>query len=95
MARCAEDLDPAVLDRVDEQLQVALPTEALRAQILQLYLSKYLVEAQDASRGVGGFQGALRGITTLTAGRASPNQIDVSDLDQVPSFTFAPLPFLS
>lgn len=79
MGGSAEDLDPAVLDRVDEQLQVALPTEPLRAQILQLYFSKYLVEPQDATRG-GGF---LRSLSTLVSGRAAPNKIDVSELDQV------------
>lgn len=79
MGGSAEDLDPAVLDRVDEQLQVALPTEPLRAQILQLYFSKYLVETQDATRGVG----FLRSLSTLVSGRAAPNKIDVSELDQV------------
>lgn len=70
-----------MLDRVDEQLEVALPTQDLRAQILQLYFSKYLVEAQDATGG-----GILRSIKTLTSGRAAPNQIDVSSLDQVHLF---------
>lgn len=74
----AEDLDPAVLDRVDEQLEVALPTEALRSHILKLYFSKYLVEAQDSRGG-----GLLRGVTTLVSGRGAPYQIDVSSLDQV------------
>jgi AAA+ superfamily predicted ATPase len=79
----AEDLDPAVLDRVDEQLEVALPTAPLREQILRLYFNKYLVEAQDTSRGASGLRALVRGVTTLFSGRTQPNQIDVSGLDQV------------
>jgi AAA+ superfamily predicted ATPase len=70
----AEDLDPAVLDRVDEQLEVALPTAPLREQILPLHFNKYLVEVQDASRGASGVRALVRGVTTLFSGRTQPTR---------------------
>jgi ATPase family AAA domain-containing protein 3A/B len=42
------DLDPAVLDRVDEALLFPLPGSAERKQILSLYLDRYISHAADA-----------------------------------------------
>ena len=42
------DLDPAVLDRVDEALLFPLPGKDERKQILRLYLDRYISHAADA-----------------------------------------------
>ena len=39
------DLDPAVLDRMDEALEFPLPGPAERATILQLYIDSYIAKA--------------------------------------------------
>ena len=39
------DLDPAVLDRMDEALEFPLPGLAERRRILQIYLDSYLARA--------------------------------------------------
>ncbi len=39
------DLDPAVLDRMDEALEFPLPGVAERRRILQIYLDSYLARA--------------------------------------------------
>ena len=39
------DLDPAVLDRMDEALEFPLPGPAERRRILQIYLDSYLARA--------------------------------------------------
>ena len=42
------DLDPAVLDRMDEALEFPLPGPAERAAILQLYVDSYIGKAGTA-----------------------------------------------
>ena len=42
------DLDPAVLDRMDEALEFPLPGPAERAAILQLYVDSYIAKAGTA-----------------------------------------------
>ena len=42
------DLDPAVLDRMDEALEFPLPGPAERATILQLYIDSYIAKAGTA-----------------------------------------------
>ena len=42
------DLDPAVLDRVDEALLFPLPGKDERKQILRIYLDRYISHAADA-----------------------------------------------
>ncbi len=39
------DLDPAVLDRMDEALEFPLPGPAERARILDIYLNSYIAKA--------------------------------------------------
>jgi len=39
------DLDPAVLDRMDEALEFPLPGPVERARILQIYLNSYIAKA--------------------------------------------------
>ncbi|KDD71649.1 hypothetical protein H632_c4628p0 [Helicosporidium sp. ATCC 50920] len=46
------DLDPAVIDRMDEALEFALPGEAERAGILDIYFEQYILAA-GTGRGVG------------------------------------------
>jgi ATPase family AAA domain-containing protein 3A/B len=47
------DLDPAVLDRVDEALLFPLPGQTERRRILQLYLDRYISHAADAEGEAG------------------------------------------
>ena len=47
------DLDPAVLDRVDEALLFPLPGKDERKQILSLYLDRYISHAADAEGETG------------------------------------------
>ena len=58
--RHAGDLDPAVIDRMDEALQFPLPTEAERRRIIALYLDQYIAAAGTAEGGAG--SGAPRGL---------------------------------
>lgn len=54
------DLDAAVLDRMDESLEFALPGLAERQQIIALYMDQYLVQAGTAEGGAG--SGSHRGL---------------------------------
>ena len=45
------DLDPAVLDRMDEALEFPLPGPPERAAILQLYVDSYIAKAGTAEGG--------------------------------------------
>lgn len=54
------DLDPAVLDRVDEALLFPLPGLGERKQILKLYLDRYIVHAADAEGEASGVAAAPR-----------------------------------
>lgn len=47
------DLDPAVIDRMDEALEFALPGSAERKRILDIYFDKYVVKAGTAEGGAG------------------------------------------
>lgn len=42
------DLDPAVLDRMDEALEFPLPGQSERKRILQIYLDSYIAKAGSA-----------------------------------------------
>ena len=46
------DLDPAVLDRMDEVLEFPLPGPDERARILQIYLDSYIAKA-GSDEGAG------------------------------------------
>lgn len=52
------DLDPAVLDRMDEALEFPLPGPEERLHILQIYLDRYIAKA-------GTSEGELAGPTPL------------------------------
>ena len=54
------DLDPAVLDRVDEALLFPLPGREERKQILSLYLDRYISHAADAEGEASGVAAAPR-----------------------------------
>jgi ATPase family AAA domain-containing protein 3A/B len=47
------DLDPAVIDRMDEALEFALPGAAERKRILEIYFDKYVLKAGTAEGGAG------------------------------------------
>lgn len=46
----AEDLDSAVLDRMDESLYFPLPTEPLRASLASLYFNEYVTSCTETAR---------------------------------------------
>ena len=46
------DLDPAVVDRMDEALEFPLPGREERARILAIYLDSYILQAGSASGDV-------------------------------------------
>lgn len=47
------DLDPAVIDRMDEALEFALPEEPERRRILDVYFEKYIIKAGSPEGGAG------------------------------------------
>ena len=49
----AGDLDPAVIDRMDEALQFPLPSQAERRALIALYLDQYISAAGTAEGGAG------------------------------------------
>jgi hypothetical protein len=80
-----------VLDRVDEQLEVALPDEALREQLLRLYYSRYISDAAaQAASGLTLRQRLARRLRALLSGsRASADDIDTNSFDAVLSVWLA------
>jgi ATPase family AAA domain-containing protein 3A/B len=50
------DLDDAVLDRMDEAILFDLPGQEQRAQLLGLYLDKYIRKAGTAEVGAACFE---------------------------------------
>lgn len=46
------DLDPAIIDRMDEALQFPLPTTTERKAIIALYLEQYITEASSATGSI-------------------------------------------
>lgn len=56
-----EDLDSAVLDRMDESMEFGLPDELTRQKMLKLYFNKLIINGEDAGDDVPaqGFLGAL------------------------------------
>lgn len=49
----AGDLDPAVIDRMDEALEFPLPSGGERKHIIALYLEQYISQAGTAAGGAG------------------------------------------
>lgn len=47
------DLDPAVIDRMDEALEFALPAAGERRRILDIYFDRYILKAGTAQGGAG------------------------------------------
>jgi ATPase family AAA domain-containing protein 3A/B len=45
------DLDAAVMDRMDDVVELAVPESSQRASMLKLYLRKYLPRAAELARG--------------------------------------------
>lgn len=66
-----------MLDRVDEQLEVALPSEENREKILRLYFQRYLVDAAPAAGSV------LERLRRMFSGRGTADTVDVSPVDSV------------
>jgi ATPase family AAA domain-containing protein 3A/B len=75
------DLDPAVLDRMDEALEFGLPGAAERRAILALYFERYVAAAGTAAggAGAGAEAGARARVAALLRGRAAAaDRIDAS-----------------
>lgn len=68
-----------MLDRVDEQLEVALPSEEMREQLLQLYFHRYLTNSDDASSSIGMMERMRR----MFSGKGLADKIDVTPVDSV------------
>ncbi|KAL6750220.1 hypothetical protein V8C86DRAFT_3020162 [Haematococcus lacustris] len=74
------DLDDAVLDRMDEALEFALPREEERLQLLRLYLDKYICKAGtvEGEAGAQAAVGLVQKMQALVRGRkASSDRIEI------------------
>lgn len=79
------DLDPAVIDRMDEALEFALPTTPERRRILEIYFDKYIAKAGTAEGGAGAGAGGGLGerLRSLLAGRGSAaDRITVQGMEE-------------
>ncbi len=47
------DANPAVIDRMDEALEFALPAAGERRRILDIYFDRYILKAGTAQGGAG------------------------------------------
>lgn len=77
------DLDKAVVDRMDEQVEFPLPGAAERLKMLELYLDKYILKAgtPEGEGGAGASQGLLQAIGNRLRGRrVEPKPIEVKGL---------------
>ena len=68
------DLDPAVLDRMDEALEFPLPGRAERRRILQIYLDSYLARA-GTEAGAPGTQAAPAGMPLAPFGQVEAHPL--------------------
>ncbi|KAK9814443.1 hypothetical protein WJX72_006002 [[Myrmecia] bisecta] len=78
------DLDPAVIDRMDEAMEFDLPGLAEREKILKLYLDQYIVKAGTAEGGAGSSTriGVLTRMGLFLRGRkGSADVIATRDID--------------
>ena len=75
----------AILDRMDEQLEVGLPDEGARRELLQLYFQRYLVDAAEQARsGLTAAQRVARALrAAMAGGRGAASDIDLSGFDAV------------
>lgn len=74
------DLDPAVIDRMDEALEFALPGTAERKRILDIYFDKYVVKAgtKEGGAGAGAQAGMIERISAwLKRRKSAADQIQV------------------
>ncbi len=57
-----EDLDAAILDRIDVSIQVSLPQKEQRVQLVKLYFDRHVLKVANASsrRGIFNFLGAKK-----------------------------------
>ncbi|PSC70197.1 ATPase family AAA domain-containing 3-B [Micractinium conductrix] len=77
------DLDPAVIDRTDEAIEFALPGDAERHRILQVYFDQYILKAGTAQggAGAGAATGVFARLSAFVRGRKSgPETIAVKDV---------------
>jgi ATPase family AAA domain-containing protein 3A/B len=78
------DLDPAVIDRMDEALEFALPGPQERKRILDIYFEKYIVRAgAEGEAGAGPRRGLLRRAADLFRRRGGASDaIGVRGVDE-------------
>lgn len=76
------DLDPAVIDRMDEALEFPLPSAPERKHIIALYLDQYISQAGTAAGGAGTAAVGLRArLSALLRGqKASADTIRSGDI---------------
>ncbi|GAB4815326.1 hypothetical protein N2152v2_002372 [Parachlorella kessleri] len=79
------DLDPAVIDRMDEALEFALPSAQERKRILDIYFDKYIVKAGTAEGGAGA--GTTTGVIErfsnwLRGRRSAADRIQVQGVEE-------------
>ena len=74
-----EDLDAAVLDRMDESMEFGLPDAAARERMLRLYFDKLVVRGEEREvvlellAAARGGRGGRRGETRASRARARRN----------------------
>lgn len=78
------DLDPAVIDRMDEALEFPLPSAAERKHIIALYLDQYITKAGTVAGGAGTAAVGLRArLSALLRGqKASADTIRVEGVTE-------------
>eukprot|EP00884_Botryococcus_braunii_P008534 jgi/Botrbrau1/17682/Bobra.0166s0106.1 len=78
------DLDPAVIDRMDEALEFPLPGPEERRRILDIYLDRYIAKAgtSEGGAGAGAEKGVVARLRALLGGRkAASDRIKMKDID--------------
>lgn len=76
-----EDLDPAVLDRMDEAIEFPLPGADEREQLLKLYFEKYVERSAEDAAGADAKSMVSRFLATLRGRRADADAIRVDGVD--------------
>ncbi|KAL6767968.1 hypothetical protein ACKKBF_B37290 [Auxenochlorella protothecoides x Auxenochlorella symbiontica] len=77
------DLDPAVIDRMDEALEFALPAAGERRRILDIYFDRYILKAGTAQGGAGAGSntGVFARLGAWFRGRGDVDRIAVKGVD--------------
>ena len=81
----AEDLDPAVRDRIDEQIEFALPDHTGRQDLLNIYFSKYIDNsAEHVASSISLYQRMKGAVSWVVRGsKTGADNIKLSQFDKV------------